>query len=265
MKSLRVGLLAIAVSSLPQLSGAALAATGDRAIDLSASENLQLVASNAQDALRSIRFTTSSRFIVMPVFDRSGSAAKFGSAGGTTSVTNEFATEVLNDAIRDAGATTISWFRVNSEMNKKFGQTGLNRSDLTNDSFIPELIQVGKQMGARYIIRPVILNITDSTSTETSLNPAGFIPYVGIFAGSTRSKTRASSTVTMKVDIISTTEEDIIGSKTFEGAVRDEKTSSGYSWAASVSSSSGGMSAMTKGAMYDAIFKSVDFIKSRVN
>jgi len=265
MKNFRVGLLVIALSSLPQWSGAVMAAGGNKAVDDSRTGNLHLVANSAQDALRSIRFTTSSRFIVMPVFDKSGSTSQFGSAGGTTSVTNEFATEVLNDAIRDAGATTISWFRVNSEMNKKFGQTGLNRSDLTNDSFIPELIQVGKQMGARYIIRPVVLNITDSTSTETSLNPAGLIPYVGIFAGSTRSKTRASSTVTLKVDIISTIEEDIIGSRTFEGAVRDEKTSSGYNWSASVSSSSGGMSAMTRGAMYDAIFKSVDFIKSRVN
>lgn len=264
MKSFKIGLLVVAATSLSQFPVAVMGAGGNKAFDYSGPEYLHLVANSAQDALRSIRFTTSSRFIVMPVFDKSGSTSQFGSAGGATSVTNEFATEVLNDAIRDAGATTISWFRVNSEMNKKFGQTGLNRADLTNDSFIPELIQVGKQMGARYIIRPVVLNITDSASTETSLNPAGLIPYFGIFAGSTRSKTRASSTVTLKVDIISTSEEDIIGSKTFEGAVRDEKTSSGYNWSTSASSSSGGMSAMTRGAMYDAIFKSVDFIKSRV-
>lgn len=219
----------------------------------------------AEDALKSVRFVTTSKFIVMPVFDKTGSTAQYGSAGGQITVTNEFATEVLNDAIRDAGATTISWFKVNAEMNKKFGQTGINRADLTNDSFIPELIQVAKKMGVKYIVRPVLLNITDGTSTETSLNPAGFIPYIGIFAGTTKSKTTSSATVTVKVDIISTVEEDIIGSKRFDGSVRDEKTSSGYNWSSGGAVSSGGMSAMTRGAMFDAIFQTVDFIKSKVN
>ena len=101
---------------------------------------VQSPSKNAEDALRSIRFITRSKFIVMPVFDKSGSSMQYGSAGGSMTTTNEFATEVLNDSIRDAGATTISWFKVNSAMNKKFGQTGLNHADLTNDSFIPELM-----------------------------------------------------------------------------------------------------------------------------
>ena len=63
---------------------------------------------------------------------------------GSVTTTNEFATEVLNDTMRESGATTVSWFKVNSAMNKKFGQTGLNRADLTNDSFIPELMEIGK-------------------------------------------------------------------------------------------------------------------------
>ena len=145
---------------------------------------------SAEDALRSIRFITRAKFIVMPVFDKSGSSMQYGSAGGSMTTTNEFATEVLNDTIREAGATTISWFKVNAAMNKKFGQTGLNRADLTNDSFIPELMEVGKTLGARYIIRPVILNMTDSSSTETKTNPAAFVPIVGMFASSTKTFSR---------------------------------------------------------------------------
>ena len=122
---------------------------------------------NAEDALRSIRFIAWAKFIVMPVFEKSGSSMQYGSAGGSMTTTNEFATEVLNDSIREAGATTVSWFKVNASMNKKFGQTGLNRADLTNDSFILELMEVSKTLGVRYIIRPVILNMMDSSSTET--------------------------------------------------------------------------------------------------
>lgn len=76
---------------------------------------------NAEDALRSVRFITRAKFIVMPVFDKSGSSLQYGSAGGSMTTTNEFATEVLNDSIREAGANTVSWFKVNAAMNKKFG------------------------------------------------------------------------------------------------------------------------------------------------
>ena len=55
------------------------------------------------------------------------------------------------------------------------------------------------------------------------------IPVFGAFAGN-RTKTIQSATVTIKVDIISTVEEDIIGARRFEGAVRDAKTSSGFSY-----------------------------------
>ena len=218
----------------------------------------------AEDALRSVRFVTRSKFIVMPVFDKSGSSQQYGSAGGSVTTTNEFATEVLNDTMREAGATTVSWFKVNSAMNKKFGQTGLNRADLTNDSFIPELMEIGKNMGVKYIIRPVILNMTDSSSTSSSVNPAVMIPVFGAFAGN-KTKTVQSATVTIKIDIISTLEEDIIGARRFEGAVRDQKTSSGFSYSYGASMSSGGMSASAKGALFDAIYQSVDFISSKVD
>lgn len=220
-----------------------------------------------KDALQNIKFTTKSNFILMPVFDKTGTSTQYGSAGGSTSTTNEFATEVLNDAVRQAGATTISWFKVNAAMNKKFGQTGLNRADLTNDSFIPDLVAVAKTMNVKYIIRPAVLNISSTSSTETSVNPAGFIPVFGIFAGSTKTKTEKNSTVTIKIDIISVSQDDIIGTARFEGAVRQQKESgafSGYSFDTSAYTG-GGMTADVKAAMFDAIDKAVDFIASKVN
>jgi curli biogenesis system outer membrane secretion channel CsgG len=219
------------------------------------------------DALQNIRFSTKSKFILMPVFDKTGSTSQYGSAGGNVTLTNEFATEVLNDAIREAGATTISWFKVNAAMNKKFGQEGINRADLTNDMFIPELISIGKTMGVKYIVRPALLNISSSSSTETSVNPAAFVPVFGMFAGATKTKTKKDATVTLKIDIISVAQDDIIGTARFEGAVRQQKESGAfgtYSFDTSAYTG-GGMSADTKAAMFDAIDKAVDFIASKVN
>lgn len=224
-------------------------------------------AATQKDALQNIRFTTKSKFILMPVFDKTGTSTQYGSAGGSTSTTNEFATEVLNDAVRQAGATTVSWFKVNAAMNKKFGQTGLNRADLTNDSFIPDLIAVAKSMKVKYIIRPAILNVSSTSSTETSVNPAGFIPVFGMFAGSSKTKTKSNATVTIKIDVISVPADDIIGTARFEGAVRKQKESGpfgGYSFDTS-SYSGGGMTPDAKAAMFDAIDKAVDFIASKVN
>ena len=225
------------------------------------------VAQAGTDSLQNIRCTTKSKFILMPVFDKTGTSAQFGSAGGNISTTNEFATEVLNDAIREAGATTISWFKVNAAMNKKFGQTGIDRADLTNDMFIPELVGIGKSMGVKYIVRPAILNISSSSSTETSINPAAFIPVFGMFSGGTKTKTKKNATVTLKIDIISVAQDDIIGTARFEGAVRQQKESGafgGYSFDTSAYSG-GGLNEDVKAAMFDAIDKAVDFVASKVN
>jgi len=217
-----------------------------------------------KDALQSYKFNTKSKFVLMPVFDKTGSSSQYGSAGGQAATTNEFATEAMNDAIREAGATTVAWFKVNAAMNKKMGQEGLNRANLTNDMFIPELCQVAKTMGVRYIIRPILLNMTEEASSATSVNPAAFIPYVGIFARPTKTETKKSATVTLKVEIISVAQEEIIGAQRFEGAVRQQnKDADPASY--STSSSSGGMSADIRSALYDSITQSVDFIASKVN
>lgn len=218
----------------------------------------------SKDALQSFKFNTKTKFVLMPVFDKTGSSSQYGSAGGQVATTNEFATEAMNDAIREAGATTIAWFKVNAAMNKKMGQEGLNRANLTNDMFIPELCQVAKTMGVRYLVRPILLNMTEESSSSTSVNPAAFIPYVGIFARPTKTETKKAATVTLKVEIISVAQEEIIGAQRFEGAVRQQnKDANPASWANS--SSTGGMSADMRSALYDAITQSVDFISSKVN
>ena len=107
--------------------------------------------------------------------------------------------------------------------------------------------------------------MTDNSSTETRTNPAAFVPAVGMFASSTKTKTKKSATVTLKIDIICIPTEDIIGAKHFEGAVIDEKPSSDYSYSYGTSSSTGGISAMAKGALFDAIYQAVDFISDKVD
>ena len=254
----QLALLIAAPLSLSLIAPLAIAQTGNSKEPTSA---------KTTDSLQNIRFTTKSKFILMPVFDKTGNSAQYGSAGGTVSTTNEFATEVLNDALRQSGATTISWFKVNAAMNKKFGQNGLNRADLTNDMFIPDLVSVAKTMGVKYIVRPAVLNIDTQASTETSINPVAFIPVFGMFAGATKTTNKKSATVTIKVDIISVAADDIIGTARFEGAVREKKESTpfgGYSFDTSAYSG-GGMNGDAKAAMYDAIDKAVDFIASKVN
>ena len=84
-----------------------------------------------------------------------------------------------------------------------------------------------------------------------------------MFASST--KTKKSATVTLRIYIISISAENIIGAKRFERAVRDEKTSAGYSYSYGARSSTGGMSAMAKGTLFDVIYHAVDCISDKVD
>ena len=88
-----------------------------------------------------------------------------------------------------------------------------NAQSLVNDSNIIELIAVAKSLGARYIIRPIILKASSTQNASTSINPMGAV--FGI--GSTRTKVENNSEVDIKVEIISTSQEDIIASRTFTG------------------------------------------------
>ena len=188
----------------------------------------------------------------MPCVDKSGTDLMSG--GGTTN--NEFCTETYNQLMRDGGAKTISWFKVNSELerivkgaaknaNPFLSGTSLGKTDYTNDMYIPELIKAAKVLGAKYIIRPVVLN-KESTQEQNMNVRTGFM---GIGAGVDRSSSQ-----------------DIVASKSFAGDVNTtKKTQKGLGFESNSFGSAGGMDAGTRAAMTDAIYKSIEYISERVD
>ena len=213
-------------------------------------ENSRIAQGQVKDVLQNIRFNTISKFIVMPVVDRSNASVSVGGVSAT--VSDDYATETLNAAIRQAGATTISWFKVNADMNKKLGQTGVQRVDLTSDLYVPELIEVAKPLGAKYIIRPTIINKSTSNSTAVQ---------VGFFAN-TVIKTD-TTIVSLKIDVISVPLQDIIATSTFDGAVKEQVKSNPFNPSPVITQNSVG--GVFRSATNDAVTKAVDFIASKVN
>ena len=197
---------------------------------------------SSRDSLSGFRFSTRRKVVLMPVQDKSG-----GQAGTLT----DFATEVFNQTIRNGGVRTIAWFKVQRQLQNTLSGGGVNNvagiqnsanpyamqmqqmqmlqmrnmgmygsmgnsgaQSLVNDSNIIELIAVAKSLGARYIIRPIILKASSTQNATTSINPMGAFLGVG---SSTRTKVENNSEVDIKVEIISTSQEDIIASRTFTG------------------------------------------------
>ena len=103
---------------------------------------------------------------------------------------------------------------MNAGMASRFGGGGGNSGaqGLVNDSNIIELIEAAKILGARYIIRPVVLKASGTQNSTTSINPVG-----AMFGMPSKRKVEKNSEIDIKVDIISTSAEDIIASKTFTG------------------------------------------------
>jgi len=187
-----------------------------------------------QEKIRNVTFATSSAVVLMPCLDKSGNAVM----GVPTQ--NEFCTEVFNQLIRDGGAKTVSWFKVNKELQKVVNSSWMNpfglgdgnkeKKDLSGDLYINELIIASKRLKAKYIIRAVVLN-KDSVTSKSTKGPgaAAYVPYVGLFANkSGRSETTKSSNVTIKFDVISIPEEDIIATRTFTGDVNTTKKERGF-------------------------------------
>ena len=221
---------------------------------------------DTKDRLKNVSFSTVGAIILMPCRDKSGNQLL-----GMSSE-NTFCTETYNQIVRDGGANTISWFKVNSALQKIIdsGKTnssgnpflsgsnmGASRGDYTNDSYIPELIKAGKQLRAKYIIRPVVLNkeSTQSSNTKVSMGFMGF----GAGARTTQEK---KANVTVKIDVISVLDEDIIGSRSFEGSVSEKKKGGGYEL--DRSGGFGGMDGPSRAAMTEAIMKSVEYISDRM-
>jgi len=201
---------------------------------------------SSRDSLSGFRFSTRHKVVLMPVQDKSG---------GQAAALTDFATEVFNQTIRNGGVRTIAWFKVQRQLQNTLSGGGVGggvnnvagiqnsanpyamqmqqmqmlqmrnmgmygsmgnsgAQSLVNDSNIIELIAVAKSLGARYIIRPIILKASSTQNATTSINPMGAFLGVG---SSTRTKVENNSEVDIKVEIISTSQEDIIASRTFTG------------------------------------------------
>jgi hypothetical protein len=223
-----------------------------------------LIAQNNQaETLRNVRFATSKKFIVMPVSVKSGNTERqMGDINLQKMYVNEFATEALNQSIREAGATTISWFKINNALNEASAQTGANRVDLTNDLFVPELLKIGKSLGAQYILRASLINTSYEVKQKSSINPF----TCALFMGCGKKKTVDKSiTASLKLDIISVQEQDIIGTKTFEGSVRTRRQSGGIFGGGNEANETTKEDAEERSAISDAVDKAIDFIVSKVN
>jgi hypothetical protein len=218
---------------------------------------------NSKETLRNVRFATSKKFIVMPVFLKSiNTERQMGDINYQKMYVNEFATEALNQSIREAGATTISWFKINNALNEANAQTGANRVDLTNDLFVPELLKIGKTLGAQYILRASLINTSYEVKQKSSINPF----TCALFLGCGKKKTVDKAiTASLKLDIISVQEQDIIGTKTFEGSVRTRSQSGGIFGGGNEANETTKEDAEERSAISDAVDKAVDFIVSKVN
>lgn len=233
-----------------------------------------------QDALRGIQNTTSNKVVIMPVVDKSGQRSSL----------PEFATEVLNQSVRNGGITTVAWFKVEKQLKTELAAsktsnsnpldaystayaaayaatTGINTGSsilLANDSNLNELITAGKKLGARYILRSVILK--QSNNTETKIRQE--ITFSTLFGFGSPYKTEqvTSAEVDVKVDIISTIQEDIIASKTFSGrsvSVDKERANRLDGITGMQIFGSGSTGDATKIAFYDTIDKIVEFLQAK--
>ena len=204
-----------------------------------------------RDSLSGFRFSTRRKVVLMPVQDKSG-----GQAGALTDFATEvFNQTIRNGGVRTIAwfkvqrqlQNTLSGGGVGGGVNNvagiqnsanpyamqmqqmqmqqmqmlqmrtmgMYGSTGNSGAQsLVNDSNIIELIAVAKSQGARYIIRPIILKASSTQNASTRINPMGAVFGIG---SSTRTKVENNSEVDIKVEIISTSQEDIIASRTFTG------------------------------------------------
>jgi len=211
----------------------------------------------SSESLRGIKATTARKVILMPVSDKSGQGSSLA----------EFATEVINQSVRNGGISTVAWFKVEKALKGVLGNNSAYAAGgaLTSDSNMNELIVAGKKLGARYILRSVILKQSANSEAHTKVSPT-----IGMFFGfggpSVKTEVNSDAEVDVKVDIISTADEDIIASKTFSGRSR-EVTKERANRLDGITGMEvfGGGSTMdaTKIAFYDTIDKLVEFLQDK--
>ena len=232
------------------------------------------IAEAKEETLRSIRYHTKRKVVLMPVTSKEGSNSTnnynpFSSTSGGAALTG-FATEIMNQSVLNEGINTVAWFKVTKELKKlvgnvanyndPFGSSG--QQNLVNDENIIELIKVSKDLGACYIIRPLILSASSRTDSKTSYNPLGVY-----FGAGVSTKTSTNAEVDLKIDIISVREENIIASKTFSGrsvSIDKKRANALDGITGSSFFGSGTNNDQTKIAFYDTIDKIVDFLASKM-
>ena len=242
--------------------------------------------SQTRELLLSQAQSLSGAIIVMPVVDKSGHTGMQGNAF------SEFTTEVLNQAVRNTGVKTLAWFKVSKALEEEvYGisdqksksaspfkmvlSPGL-KQDLTSDLYITEMIQAAKRLKAKYIIRPVILKLFTSSKIETEAPTC--LPIIGC-VNKGKSDLFVFGEADIKIDIISTSQEDIVASRTFSGrsvdvtkdrANRiDAVVGSQYFKSESDTCATRDKDICNEGklklALYDTVDKVVDFIGNKVN
>ena len=192
------------------------------------------------ETLRGIRTHTKRKVALMPVSSAGGGGGAgynpmmMMAGGGGGAALAPFATEIMNQAFLNEGIKTVAWFKVSKELKKVLGKGVENSSpyaqqmqqiqmmqggggqSLVNDNNLNELIETARNLGACYVVRPVILKASNTKDSKSSGNA------LGMALGVSRMKTTTNSNaeVDIKISIISTREEldnPIIAIKTFSG------------------------------------------------
>ena len=244
--------------------------------------NENLSESTSEDSLRGIRSHTSKKVVLMPVTNANSGGGAYGmpqmnSMGQIAPDLTGFATEIMNQSFRNEGIKTIAWFKVSKKLKEVMKA---NNSDTTsiygaympagggnfqvNDENINELITAAKELGACYVVRPVILKNSTNSKTSTSANPLGMMVFGG---AAVRTKTENNAEVDLKIDIINTYEEDIIASKTFSGRsvlVGKERANVLDGITGSQIFSAGSTADQSRIAFYDTIDKIVEFLDDKM-
>ena len=236
------------------------------------------ISEGSKETLRGIRYHTKRKVVLMPVTSAAGSAASpYGvPVPGAGADLSGFATEIMNQSFRNEGIKTVAWFKVSKKLKELLASQNNNQQQMmmnmygqqgsiVNDENLNEVIQVAKDFSACYVVRPVILKSSSNSNTKTSYNPVGLALGFGGLAGST--KTTSNAEIDLKIDIISTREEDIIASKTFSGRsalVSKDRANVLDGITGSSIFSGGSQSDQTRIAFYDTIDKIVEFLEDKM-
>ena len=242
------------------------------------------------ETLRGIRTHTKRKVVLMPVSSAGGGGGggynpmMMMAGGGGGAALAPFATEIMNQAFLNEGIKTVAWFKVSKELKKVLGQGVDNSSpyaqqmqqmqmmqggggqSLVNDNNLNELIETARNLGACYVVRPVILKASNTKDSKSSGNA------LGMALGVSRMKTTTNSNaeVDIKISIISTREEldnPIIAIKTFSGRsvqVSKERANVLDGITGGAAFGGGSNTNQTKIAFYDTIDKIVEFLEDKM-